>query len=132
MVVLAGAVLPAGMAFLSVGAWPVAAYLGLVVALTYCAFRLNYRDARRCELLDLTSDSLILTRVPPSGRPTAFRFNPYWVRFDLTQARSGQKQLSLSSHGRRLTFGAFLTDDEKLDFADAFSRALGRCRDRIG
>ena len=81
-------------------------------------------------MVDLTADSLTLTRVPPSGRATSIRFNPYWVRFDLSRSRSGRPQLSLSSHGRRLTFGAFLSDDEILDFADVFSRELGRCRRR--
>jgi uncharacterized membrane protein len=129
MMAFAGAVLVAGTAFFAIGAWPVALYLGIAALLTYCAFRLNYRAARHYEQLDLTSNSLTLTRVPPSGPSTAFRFNPYWVRFDLNHARNGHPQLSLTSHGRTLTFGAFLSDDEKLDFADAFAHELGRARD---
>ncbi len=132
MTVLAAAIAGADAAFLSVGAWPVVVFLALSALLTYGAFRLNYRSGRLYELVDLTADSLTLTRVPPSGRATSVRFNPYWVRFDLARAPDGRHQLSLSSHGRSLTFGAFLSDEEKRDFADAFARELARCRGRQG
>ena len=118
----------AGVWFLSIGAWPVFLYCGLVAALTFCAFQFNYRDGRSYELVDLSASSLTLTRVPVTGRATCFRFNPYWVRFNLSEASDGRRQLSLTSHGRRLTFGAFLSDDEKRSFADAFSRELARAR----
>ena len=131
MAVAAIATLAAGAGFLSLGAWPVAAFLCLATTLTYCAFRLNYRAGRSYEVVDLTARSLTLTRVPASGRATCFRFNPYWVRFDISRARDGRPQLSLSSHGHRLVFGAFLSDDEKQAFAEAFSRELARSRQPV-
>jgi uncharacterized membrane protein len=113
-----------GMVFLAMGAWPVMGFLGLDVALIYIAFRLNYRAGRLYETVELTPDLLTLTRVHPSGERESFDFNPYWVRVRLTEAPSGQTDLRLASHGHELSFGRFLTDEERREFSHALSGAL--------
>jgi uncharacterized membrane protein len=113
-----------GAVFLAMGAWPVFGFLGLDVLLIYLAFRLNYRAGRQYEIVELTRDLLTLTRVNPSGRHESFHFNPYWVRVQLRERRHGRADLCLASHGRVLSFGRFLTDDEKREFADALKGAL--------
>jgi uncharacterized membrane protein len=113
-----------GMVFLAAGAWPVLGFLGLDVLLIYIAFRLNYRSGRLYETLDLTPARLVLTRVHPSGRQERFDCNPYWARVKLREWPDGRTALSVVSRGTELAFGAFLTDDERRDLANALREAL--------
>jgi uncharacterized membrane protein len=117
-----------GMVFLMMGAWPVFGFFGLDVALVYLAFRLNYRSGRLHELVDLTPASLTVTRVHPSGKRECFDFNPYWVRVLLAEDRSGRTDLKLKLHDSELSFGRFLTDDERRDFSRALAGALLNAR----
>jgi uncharacterized membrane protein len=117
-----------GLLFYLLGAWPVVGFMGLDVALIYIAFRLNFRALRRYETVDLTPDALTVTRVEPSGRARSWSFNPYWVRLTLESRIGRSTQLSLASHGNRLVFASFLTDDEREDFAHALSAALSSAR----
>jgi len=118
-----------GMAFLLMGAWPVFGFFGLDVALIYLAFRLNFRSGRLYETVDVSPEQLVLTRVHPAGRREVFDFNTYWVRLKLSQDRpDGRTSLRLSSQGREVLFGQFLTDDERGELADALGGALLQAR----
>ena len=126
MVTIAGASSTAGLAFALRGAWPVAVFCGLAVGLVYLAFRLNYHAARLSERIILSSAELRVTRLHPSGRAESWSFNPYWVRFQHERRDFAADELSLASHGRKLVFGAFLSDIEKDSLAAALSAALLR------
>ena len=113
-----------GLVFYRLGAWPVIGFCGLDVLLIYVAFKVNYRAARLHEFVELTESELKLTRVYPCGRSQSWSFNPYWVRLELEEFETQADRLSLRSHGRVLTFGSFLPDEEKRSFAEALSAAL--------
>jgi len=113
-----------GAVFIMMGAWPVTGFFGLDVLLIYMAFRLNYRAARSIEKVDLTESELRITRISPSGKTRSWTFNPYWVRLKLTSYENAADELYLSSHGKRLVLGAFLSDGEKAAFAAALGDAL--------
>jgi uncharacterized membrane protein len=117
-----------GLLFYLLGAWPVIGFMGLDVVLIYVAFKLNFRALRLYETVDLTTHALTVTRVEPSGRAHSWSFNPYWVRVTLEPRIGRSTQLSLASHGNRLVFASFLTDDEREDFALALSTALSSAR----
>jgi len=117
-----------GLFFYLLGAWPVIGFMGLDVALIYAAFRLNFRALRRYETVDLTHDALTVTRVAPSGQSQSWSFNPYWVRLSVKPRIGGSSELSIASHGQRLVFASFLTDEEREDFATALSSALAAAR----
>ncbi|HWB43925.1 MAG TPA: DUF2244 domain-containing protein [Hyphomicrobiaceae bacterium] len=117
-----------GVAFVLMGAWPVAGFFGLDALLLYAAFRLNYRAGRMYETVEVTPDALTVTRVRPSGRSERFSCNPYWARVSLRQRPNGRTDLDLISRGGRLAIGRFLTDDERRDFADALKAALTSAR----
>ena len=117
-----------GLLFFMLGAWPVIGFMGLDVLLIYIAFKLNFRALRLYETIDLTGDALTVTRVAPSGRSQSWSFNPYWVRLSLVPRLGRSSELSLASHGKRLVFASFLTDEEREDFASALSRALAAAR----
>lgn len=119
----------AGVAFLLMGAWPVFGFFGLDVALIYLAFRLNFRDGRIYETIDISPTLLTLTRVHPAGKTEAYDFNPYWARVRFQElAGSGRTALSLASQGREVTFAQFLTDEERFDLARALNDALLKSR----
>jgi uncharacterized membrane protein len=115
-----------GILFVAMGAWPVTGFFGLDALLCYAAFRWNYRAARLSEKIDLAGRELRVTRVHPSGEAESWSFNPYWVRFEHRLHEYAADELSLTSHGRKLIFGAFLSDSEKASFAAALKAALAR------
>ncbi|MDX2266321.1 MAG: DUF2244 domain-containing protein [Hyphomicrobiales bacterium] len=114
----------AGAVFISIGAWPVTGFFGLDALLIYIAFRLNYRAGRTYEVIELRDGELKLSRVPVSGAPQTWRFNPYWVKVNLEESETTAPTLSLTSHGATLVFGAFLSADEKRGFAATLQAEL--------
>lgn len=118
----------AGVAFVSIGAWPVFGFFGLDVLLVYFAFKLNYRDARRYETLRLTDSLLTVERIAPSGRRERWRFQPYWLQVEIDDHPAAKNALTLRSHGRILEIGSFLTPDEKVDLANALRAELNKLR----
>jgi uncharacterized membrane protein len=118
----------AGAAFYAAGAWPVLGFFGLDVLLIYVAFRLNYRSGRRCEVVEIDADALVVRRVHPSGSAERFDFNPYWTRVVLREGRHGRTDLSLRHHDRALSFARFLTDEERRELAPMLRQALVEIR----
>ena len=117
-----------GLMFYMLGAWPVMGFMGLDVALIYVAFQLNFRALKVYETVDLTPEELTVTRVPPSGEPSSWSFNPYWVRLSIQPRVGRSTELAIDSHGKRLVFGSFLTDGEPEEFAQALKSALSEAR----
>ncbi|MFQ5958081.1 MAG: DUF2244 domain-containing protein [Alphaproteobacteria bacterium] len=128
MALMAGACLILGVGFFLMGAWPVVGFFGLDVAALWLAFKLSYRSGRLRETLQLSSHTLTVRRILPSGRAREWRFQPYWLRVEIDQPAEHDSRLTLASHGRRLTIGAFLTVQERVEVAQALRGALGRLR----
>lgn len=117
-----------GLIFVAVGAWPVLGFLGANVVLITIAFKLNYRSGRQMERLRLTLERLEIERISASGRLTRWEFPPYWVQVSLSDAGEQHSRLTLSSHGRELTVGSFLSPDERQTLCTTLNNALARCR----
>ena len=119
--------LAVGISFLVRGVWPVLPFFGLEIALLYFAFRINYRSARTFESVRLTREALTVERVKPSGRRDRFRFQPpHWLRVTLDRRHGAASCLRLTSHGRSVIIGAFLSPGEREAFADDLRAALAR------
>ncbi len=117
-----------GVVFMVIGAWPVVGFLGLDVALIYYAFKRNYADAKIFETINLTADQLELTRVYPSGRRQSWQFNPVWVDIKINEHSSGANAINLTSHGKSIGFAAFLSNEERREFADVLRREIATAR----
>jgi uncharacterized membrane protein len=117
-----------GAAFVLAGAWPVTGFLGLDVLLLYLAFRWNYRQGRRAEFIRLDAAGLAVRRVDPEGRAREWRFDANWVRITIDDPPRPDSQLILSSHGRTLVVGAFLSPEERLEVGRALRAALAAHR----
>lgn len=120
----------AGIVFLLKGAWPIFGFFGLDVLLVYLAFRASYRSARLYETVRLTDDSLEVRRVTPSGRQTEWRLQPNWLRVELDDPPKHDSELVLTTHGERVAIGAFLTPEERVNFAKSLRAALTAWRQR--
>jgi len=113
-----------GVLFMLKGAWPVFGFLGLDVALVWFAFRRSYRAGRAEERLSIHDGDLVIRRVHPDGRQQVWRFPAYWARVDLAPHHSGDNELTIGSHGHRVTIASFLSPDERVDLAAALQDAI--------
>ncbi|MCB1511340.1 MAG: DUF2244 domain-containing protein [Hyphomicrobiaceae bacterium] len=113
-----------GIAFLSMGAWPVTGFFGLDVLLVYYAFRANYKSGRAYETVEINPSRVLLTRVDADGKSEQIDLNTYWARVQLEEEAGGRANLSLVSHGRSVPLAAFLSDDERREFATVLDREL--------
>jgi uncharacterized membrane protein len=118
----------AGTVFAVAGAWPVMGFFGLDLLLIYLAFRANYGAARRYETVRLTEQTLVVERVAPGGQRQTWQFQPYWLRVSMDDPPRHDSKIVLSSHGRSLVIGAFLSPAERLEFAQALRGALDKLR----
>ena len=126
-VVISANLLVAGSS-LALGAWPVIPFCGLEVVILYTALRLNTRSARLQERVCLTDHSLTVERMAYRQPTRRWSLPPNWLRVGLVNPASHSSPLMLSSHGQSVTIGAFLTRQEKQDFACALEDALRRWR----
>lgn len=117
-----------GTAFLLIGAWPVFGLFGLDVLLLWYAFRRNDRDAAVYETVRLTDRLLTVRRFQLRREPQVWRFEPGWLRVIMDDPPEHHSQLTLTSHGRSLVIGNFLTPEERLGLARALADALRRWR----
>lgn len=119
----------AGLVFLLKGAWPVFGFFGVDVALVYFAFRASYRSGHLYETVRLTRGELSIQRVLPSGQTRSWTFQPYWLRVHIDEPAVPSSQLTLTSHGRSVAIGSFLSPAERVELARALRDALSRARD---
>jgi uncharacterized membrane protein len=114
--------------FVSQGAWPIAPFMGLDVALLAWAFRASTRAAQREERVTLTASELCIARDAPRAPHREWRFNPYWVRVEMDAEPDHWSQLTLWSHGKFLRIGQFLAPEERARFGAVLKRALSIAR----
>lgn len=117
-----------GVSFMLQGAWPIFAFCGLDVVALYAMFQLNYRAARMHERVRLLPGELIVERHDVGGDVQRWSFQPFWLRILMDDPPEHGSQLVLSSHGRTLAIGSFLSPGERLDLAKALQQALRKLR----
>jgi uncharacterized membrane protein len=131
MGILALISLAVGIAFVSVGAWPICGFFGLDVGLVYLAFRLNYRAARQRETLRLSSDSFTVERIGIRGDRRLWRFQPFWLRVVFEERADHSNRLVVASHGRSLAIGEFVPPPARRELAGSLRDALARWREAL-
>lgn len=106
------------------GIWIVVLFLLADLALLYGLMKLTYRSGRVREELTLWPDRLRVVRSEPNGRQRVWEANPHWVRISLHDTRQVPNYLVLSSAGRDIELGAFLTSEERVALASTLRAAL--------
>jgi uncharacterized membrane protein len=129
LAVFTGASFFSTLPFVLLGAWPVAGFMGIDVAIFYFAFRANFNAARAYEDLQLTFFELMLAKVSARGERAEWRFNPSFVRLEQEKHEEFDTQrLALVSRGKAVEIAAFLGPAAKEIFATDLSRALAEAR----
>ena len=126
MLIVAAVSFVSGIVFVILGAWPVCGFFGLDVLLLYIAFRLNYRGARIREVVRLVGGDLTVEQVGVRGERRFWRMQAFWLRVELVEAHDGSNRLLVTTHGRSLSIGGFLTPAERRDLARDLDDALRR------
>ena len=127
--IFAGANLFTSVPFIVSGAWPVAGFMGLDVAILYMAFRANFRAARAYEDICLTPIELHLAKMSARGRLAEWRFHPSWVRLTRDEHEEyGTQRVALVSRGVSVEVAGFLGPGAKADLATTLSAALAEAR----
>lgn len=103
--------------FIAQGAFPVAVFLALDVALLWTAFRMNYKAGQEEERVRVGSAFVHVFRRDPKGRAVHWVVSPLWA-----QVATSATAVRISSAGKTMLVGAFLSPEER----EAFSKALGK------
>lgn len=117
-----------GVYFFAIGAWPVIGFCGLDILLVWLAFKISYRQGRLREEVRIDEDEMWVSRILPSGHETRWRLQPAWTRVSIDRPLAHESQVRVTSKGKTLILGAFLSPEERERFADALARALDRAR----
>ncbi|MEM1307363.1 MAG: DUF2244 domain-containing protein [Pseudomonadota bacterium] len=117
-----------GVLFYQIGAWPVSFFFGLDALLIYGAFRWNYADGAKREVIHVSRACIRVTQIDRKGRARYREWEPSWTRLSLTTDRRGGQHLALSERGDRTEIATFLNDEEREALGDMLSRALIEAR----
>lgn len=99
-------------------------FLAGALLMLWGMIRLNYRAGRLTETLTISPTELWVERREPTGRILKWVANPYWVSVDLRATRTIDQYLTLSSSGRTIELGAFLTAGERVVLAEEIRQVL--------
>lgn len=117
------------LSFVLYGAWPVAGFMGIDVAIFYFAFRASFHAARAYDDVEVTFFELMLAKVGARGERAEWRFNPAFVRLEREQHKeSGALRLALVSRGKAVEVAACLGPAAKAGFATDLARVLAEAR----
>lgn len=129
MLVFTAASLALVVVFVTAGAWPVAGFLGLDIALVYFAFKVNFRRAAAQEFVRVTPSALNVRRISHKGEVAEFTLNPVWVKLHReVDPDYGMRRLVLVSRGKHLTIAEYLSPPERESFANALAAAIGEAK----
>jgi uncharacterized membrane protein len=127
--VVLGAAIAGGSAFMAglawaMGAWPVAGFSGLGVALAFLFLFLYRRRRAFHEILSLDEERLRIIRALGRGRREERSFDPYWVRVRLIERPGRTPALWLETRGAREEIGIWLGASAKRELAARLAEAL--------
>lgn len=107
------------------GAWYIVPFALLELAVLYVALRVIQRHSGDLEIISIDGDRVLVER-RVAGRVSRHEFNRYWARLSVNRSdSSGMVELALGSHGRQVSLGEFLTQEERMRLADELRKRLG-------
>ncbi len=118
-----------GLLFLACGVPLVLPFAGLEVLLLWAAFYYVSYTGQWREVVKLEESQVVVEK--GRHRPIeTYRFDRGWVRIQLRGAPYAwyPSRLSLTSHGREVSLGDFLTEAERVELARALINAIEKTR----
>lgn len=113
-----------GMAFLSIGAFPVVGFFGLDALGIWLAFRLCFRAQRQWTRVRVTADCLRVDHCDPKGKSSHVELPTAFTRVELAEPLTHNSWLTLASRRDAYVIGRFLTVDERFSLSEAIRSAL--------
>jgi uncharacterized membrane protein len=108
------------------GAWMVLPFALVEMMVLYAALLLLERHADDFESITIEGDRLLVER-RDRGAVSRHEFNTYWARLVVTRGpAAGQTGLALRSHGKEVSVGSFLTDDQRASLAGELQKRLNK------
>lgn len=128
MVVLAVISFLSGMAFLSLGAFPIMGFFGLDVLAIWIAFKVCFRNQRQWTRVRVTAEHLRVDHMNPKGEASHVELPSAFTRIELKEPLTANSWLTLAYRREAYVIGRFLTVEERKGLADAIRDALGRAK----
>ena len=122
--ILCAVLVPAGLIFVYVGAWPVFGFLGLELVALIALLHYNHKRSYMIERIAITANDLTVERIDPWGRRRQWSFQRHWLQVNVQGETDRNCTLELRSHGNALTIGSFLTPAERRAVAVTLRDAL--------
>lgn len=123
---IAAFVITIGIGFSLAGAWLVLPFAGLEVAVVGAVLYLLFRHIDDHDLIVIHHDRVMVVR-RQGGRERHEEFQRYWVKVELRRGRSWYpSRLSIGSHGRFVTIGADISEEERSALAARLNELLRR------
>jgi uncharacterized membrane protein len=118
-----------GLLFLYFGAPLVMPFAGLEIALLWLAFYYVIRAGRLREVVRIT-DTYVMVEKGFDTPSEVYLFERAWVRIAIHRSPRPwyPSRLSLTSHGREVTLGDFLTEGERIKLAQSLFNAIHKTR----
>ena len=117
--------------FWLLGAWPVAGFSGLEIALAVVLMRRHARLARASELIELREGMMRILRTDADGRQQECRLDCGWLRVVLRERPGRVPALLLASRATEEEVATMLGEVEKRDLAAALGAAVDRWRNPV-
>jgi uncharacterized membrane protein len=114
--------------FWFIGAWPVAGFSVVEIAIAIFLLRLNANRAQASELVMLSEDALRIVRTGRAGRRDELMLPIGWLNVELDEQPGRVPKLLLVARGVREEIAAALGEAEKRDLWSALRQALHRAR----
>jgi len=109
--------------FIIQGAYPVVVFLALDVGLLWLAFRMNYKAGQEEERVRVAPQYLHVFRRDPKGRAAHWVVSPLWA-----QVSADAAAVRISSAGKTVLVGQFLSPEEREQFSKALGEALTKAK----
>ena len=108
------------------GWWPVLPFAGLEMLLLAWALRLSMRRGGEAELIHINDDEVRVERLGLHASVLTV-FPRHWAQVKLLRAANPHhpSRLLVTSHGRSIEVGCFLTEDERLGLARRLRELIG-------
>ncbi|GAB5459533.1 MAG: DUF2244 domain-containing protein [Henriciella sp.] len=128
MAIIAGTSFLAGLAFVSMGAFPVIGFFGLDALAIWLAFRLSFRQLRQETHVKVTSKSILLHHKQPGQPPREASIPAAFARIDLVMFDRKPSELRISHGQSAWIIGRFLTPNERKSLKNALEKAILNAR----
>ncbi len=118
----------AGLMFWSIGAFPIAGFLGLDILGIWLAFHFCFRGQREETRVTVTARNIILNHCDKRGACRSAEVPTAFARVELDEPVTPASWLRIEYGRTAWVIGRFLTPDERRSFAAALREALRRAR----